>query len=261
MTSNRGPIGMVLIGSVELAIGAAMLVAVLFDLAPAAGSVLLIIGIILFVTGALFLLIGLGLRGHAAAASRLRATGVAGQAQVLAARQTGVFINNQPQVELELRVVTAVHGSFDVALKVFVPLVAVGRLGNGQPLAVVVDPTDRERIVVDWSGPAPAPAAPPAPTAAEAARLRDRLLRTGVPATARVLGATYTGQLDEQGRPVYDVQLLLELDGRAPVAGPGRFAVPADRVGVMQPGGVIPVKVDPHDSATMAADWDRLPSS
>ncbi|GAA3453536.1 hypothetical protein [Dactylosporangium matsuzakiense] len=46
----------------------------------------------------------------------------------------------------------------------------------------------------------------------------------------------------------------------APAAGPGRFAVPPQRTATMQPGGVIPVRVDPHDSTTMAADWDRLPA-
>ncbi|GAA3277304.1 hypothetical protein Dvina_31870 [Dactylosporangium vinaceum] len=250
MTSNRGPVGMVLIGSAELAIGGALLAAALFDLAPAARTVLFIIGIILFVTGALFLLIGLGLRGHAAAAQRLRATGVPGRAQVLAARPTGTYVNNQPQVQLELRVSTAVHGTFDVTVKVFVPLTATGRLSDGRPLAVTVDPTDRQRILVDWSGTSPPPDA----------ALRDHLLRTGVPATARVLGASFTGQLDERGHPVYDVQLHLEVDGRAPVAGPGRFAVPPQRTATMQPGGVIPVRVDPHDSTTMAADWDRLPA-
>lgn len=85
------------------------------------------------------------------------------------------------------------------------------------------------------------------------------LLRTGVPAMARVLSASFTGQLDDRGRPVYDVQMHLEVGGQPPVAGPGRFAVPADRVAVMQPGGLVPVKVDPHNAATMAADWDRLP--
>ncbi|WP_426502405.1 hypothetical protein ACPPVO_32740 [Dactylosporangium sp. McL0621] len=255
MTSERGPIGMLVIGSVELVIGGAMLAAALLGLAPAGGSVLLIIGIILFVTGALFLLIGLGLRGHAAATRRLRAAGVPGQAQVVAARPTGVQLNRQPQVQLDLRVTTAAHGTFDVALKVFVPLVAIGRISDGRPLAVVVDPADRQRIVVDWSGAAETPV----PTPAGAAQLRDHLLRTGVPALARVLGASFTGQLDERGRPVYDVQMLLEVEGQAPVAGPGRFAVPAERVAVMQPGGVIPVRVDPHNSATMAADWDRLP--
>jgi hypothetical protein len=93
---------------------------------------------------------------------------------------------------------------------------------------------------------------------AELARLKQQILATGIPGEARVLTATFTGNLDEQSRPVYDLALHIQVsDGRAPTAGGGRMGVPAERVSSMQVGAVIPIKVDPHDPTRIAADWDR----
>ncbi|MER7003440.1 hypothetical protein ABT297_10385 [Dactylosporangium sp. NPDC000555] len=100
---------------------------------------------------------------------------------------------------------------------------------------------------------APAPVDP-----AEAARDKAHILATGVSGTVRVLSAEFAGSLDERGRPVYSAQLHIQVEGRDPVAGPAVFAVPLERVSVMRPGGVIPIKADPYDPRKFAADWDRL---
>jgi hypothetical protein len=203
-------------------------------------------------------------------AQRLRAEGVDGQAQIMEMSQTGVTMNDQPQIRLRLMVTTPEHGTYEITVKEYVPLMLLGRLSNGLPLSVKVDRTNRENLVIDWSGggavavmpvgmPMGMPAGmPPAPDPAQADAIKQRLLATGLPGTARVLSVNYTGQLDGQGRPVYEVQLHIQIDGRAPMTGPARFGVPPERVSVMQVGGVIPLRVDPANPAMMAADWDRV---
>jgi hypothetical protein len=265
MTNSRGPaIVMYFTAAFEFMLGVAFLIG--SALIPEVQLTFLIVGGILAITSIPLAVIGRRLHRRFQMAQALRERGVRGSAQVLAARQTGVTMNEQPQVVLDLRVTAPGHGTFDTSVKEFVPLIALGMLSTGRPLSVLVDPQDRARIIIEWSFAAGVQATAPAATApamdpAEAARVKAQILATGVPGTVRVLSAEFAGSLDEQGRPLYSAQLHIQVQGRAPVAGPAMFAVPLERVSVMQPGGVIPIKADPYDPTKFAADWDRLPTS
>jgi len=268
MTWSRGPaIGLFIGAFVQL--GLFVLFVGLFATGAAgpAGLPLLLTGIVLGVVGVILALVGRRMLHRYNEAQRLRAEGVDGQAQIMEMGQTGVTMNDQPQIRLRLMVTTPVHGTYEITLKEYVPLMLLGRLSNGLPLPVKVDRNNRENLVIDWSsGGVPVVAMAgvgamppmPAPDPAQADAIKQRLLATGTPGVARVLSVNYTGQLDGQGRPVYEVQLHIQVDGRAPMTGPARFGVPPERVSVMQVGGVIPLRVDPANPAMMAADWDRV---
>ncbi|WP_432829443.1 hypothetical protein [Dactylosporangium sp. CA-092794] len=263
MTSSRGPaIAMFLVAAFEFLLGVGFLIG--SALVPEVHETFLVVGGLLAAGGVVLLLIGFRFNRRYLMAQALRANGVRGTAQVLAARQTGVTLNEQPQVALNLRITAPGHGTYDATVKEFVPLIALGMLASGQALTVLVDPQDRTRILVEWSFATPfaAPAAAAGPVApadpAEQARIKAQILATGIPGVARVLSAEFAGSLDEQGRPLYSVQLHIQITGRPAATGPAVFAVPLERVSVMQPGGVIPIKADPHDPRRFAADWDRL---
>ncbi|MGI5237164.1 hypothetical protein [Dactylosporangium sp. CA-139066] len=267
MNTSRGAQVLFLTAALEFVLGAGFLIAGTAELVPGTGMSFPFIGVALIVGAALMMMIAVRWRIRHGQEMALRTRMVRGTAQVLAARQTGVSINDQPQVALDLRVTAPGHGVYDASVKTFVPLIALGMLGSGRPLSVGVDPADRQRILVDWEFVPSASAeeieraVAPAIDPAEAARTKAQILATGVPGTVRVLSAEFAGSLDEQGRPVYSAQLHIQVQGRPPVAGPAVFAVPLERVSVMQPGGVIPIKADPYDPQKFAADWDRLPAS
>ncbi|HTJ35977.1 MAG TPA: hypothetical protein VL738_22375 [Dactylosporangium sp.] len=270
MTTSRGPaIVLYLVAALEGVLGVGFLSAGTAGVVPGASMTFSIVGTVLILGAVLLFMLGMRFARRAAMARYLRERGVLGTAQVLGARQTGVTLNDQPQVALDLRITAPGHGTYDASIKEFVPFIALGMLGSGRPLSVRVDAQDRQRILVDWEFVPSASAdeirravATPAPVdPAEAARAKAQILATGVPGTVRVLSAEFAGSLDEQGRPVYSAQLHIQVEGRAPVAGPAVFAVPLERVSVMQPGGVIPIKADPYDPQKFAADWDRLPAS
>jgi hypothetical protein len=50
-----------------------------------------------------------------------------------------------------------------------------------------------------------------------------------------VTSARATGQVDSEGRPVYDLMLTIEIPGRQPIQGPARTGVPEDRVEQFEP--------------------------
>jgi hypothetical protein len=82
----------------------------------------------------------------------LRQTGLPGTAQVLEMSQTGVYINENPQVKMKLQVQAQGLAPYQVEKKATVPLIAIGMLGTGRPLTVYVNPQDNEDIFIDWSG-------------------------------------------------------------------------------------------------------------
>lgn len=89
---------------------------------------------------------------RAATMQALTKTGRPGQAQVLEMTQTGVYINENPQVKMRLRVDAQGIPPYECEKKATVPLIALGVLGSGRPLSVYVDPADHDNIYIDWSG-------------------------------------------------------------------------------------------------------------
>ncbi|MEA2132050.1 MAG: hypothetical protein QOJ85_4941 [Solirubrobacteraceae bacterium] len=81
----------------------------------------------------------------------LRQTGLPGTAQVLEMTQTGVYINENPQVKMKLQVQAQGLAPYQCEIKATVPLIAIGMLGTGRPLTVFVNPNDNEDIFIDWS--------------------------------------------------------------------------------------------------------------
>lgn len=106
---------------------------------------------ILGATGIGLIWFGLRARRSAAEADRIAATGIAGTATVTGLTQTGMTLNDQPQVEIGLLVSIPGRAPYAATRKEFVPLILLGRLSSGQPLPVKVDRADPQAIVIDWA--------------------------------------------------------------------------------------------------------------
>ena len=105
---------------------------------------------ILGATGIIFVLIGMRVRSSAAAADELLSTGLAGQAQVTGLTQTGMYLNENPQVAMNLMINLPGREPYPATRREFVPLILLGRLTSGAPLPVMVDPADPQRVMIDW---------------------------------------------------------------------------------------------------------------
>ena len=100
--------------------------------------------------GFLMLMATIATARRGAEMDRLRATGIPGQAQILAMTQTGMYVNKQPVVSLQLQVQTGMHPPYTVTRREIVPMIALGRLTNGQPLQVKVDQANPTNLVILW---------------------------------------------------------------------------------------------------------------
>jgi hypothetical protein len=234
-----------------------------------------------YLTAAILAVLSLGLllwarrwaRGYHEA-QRLRTQGVPGQASIVSMRQTGVYLNEQPQVELTLQVQTEMHASYQVTVREYVPLMMLGVLSSGRPLPVKVDPADPQKLVIEWGsalsgGTSMAGVQPRMSGAAgsiadttdfdpEARRAeKERLLATGIAGRATVMSARATGDVDSEGRPVYDLVLTIQVPGQQPMQGPARTGVPRERVSQLEAGDTVAIKSDPANPTVMTVDWEN----
>jgi hypothetical protein len=235
---------------------------------PAAAGGMFLTGAILGVTGLLLAMWARRWQRGYAEAQRIKATGVPGTARILSMRQTGVYMNEQPQIELTLEVTSSMQGPYQVVMKEYVPMMLLGTLTSGAPLPVKVDPANPNTVIIEWENalsggmsPAMASAAPPAsadssqmdPTLRQAEK--ERLLASGIEGTATVLSSRATGQTDSEGRPVYDLMLRIEIPGQQPMQGPARTGVPPERVDRLETGDTVTIKADPANPSSMTIDW------
>ena len=137
-----------IVGIIMLVLGGFFIV-VLGNL-PFAGGGMLLTGGILAATGIAMIVIGFVVGRRAGAVDQLLATGTPGTAQVTGVTQTGMYLNEQPQLDLQLMVTVAGRAPYPARHKSFVPLMLMSRVTSGQPLAVRVDPMDPQKVVVDW---------------------------------------------------------------------------------------------------------------
>lgn len=159
---------LVITAAIELAV-AGLFVAIAMT-AGEIGAEMMLTAAILGVVGIVLLVVGLKVRRSAAANEALLRDGRPAQATLIGLSQTGMYLNNNPQVAMDLRVELPGHEPYVVTRKEFVPLILLGRLGSGVPLPARVDPANAQRLVIDWGNvalatlPAAAPALAATPT-------------------------------------------------------------------------------------------------
>lgn len=143
--------------------GRTLVLVALFELALAGGFWLLsgavpggregmlITAGILGLTGIILVVVAVVLLRRAAATDRISANGVSGTGQIVGLRQTGLLVNFQPQVELDLLVTIPGRTPYRAKVKEIVPLIMLNRLQGTLP--VRVDPARPQTVIVQWDQP------------------------------------------------------------------------------------------------------------
>jgi hypothetical protein len=282
---------LVAIGALELVIGAGFVVGAI--LLPEVRSGFILTSGILGLVGVALVVFGLRAGARAEEAERIDRTGLSGQGTITGVTQTGMSLNDNPQVEMELLVQIPGRAPYQATRKEFVPLILLGRVAPGAILPVKADPSDPSKVIVDWDQPGPAmPAAwggatPGAAAPGETLRevqealrssglqaegpfaqpeqgqytveqLRDFLRVNGVSATATI------DRIEDSGKTVGDerlftMQVTVNVPGRPPHQGqPSAALVPAHAVGKLMVGRAVPVKVAADNSNMLMFEWDKL---
>jgi hypothetical protein len=164
---NYSKLWLIITGVIMLVVGLGL--AIGLGGVPYAGGAMLLTGGILALVGIGLIVVGFIVGRRAAATDQLLQTGTSGTAQITGLTQTGMYMNENPQIRMQLLVTLPGQTPYAAQHTEIVPLMLLGRLSSGQPLAVRVDPMNLNRIAIDWGGSgfgmggAIAPAMPAAP--------------------------------------------------------------------------------------------------
>jgi len=282
MTWSRAPSrGFLVAGVVQIALGTLFVV---LGLTISVLRFFVVLAIFEFFIGFALIMVGRKSQAVFDAAQRLKATGIPGQAVIVGLRQTGITMNEQPQVELQLQVSVPGQEPFAVTRTEYVPIMLVGALTNGHPLPVRVDPNDPGSLAIEWesvlSGStstqgtivgkdvaaspelvSQAGAAGLFPSVSEIEYKRTRLRQFGKDGTAIVQTAQETGQMIGHLK-VYVVDLVVTIDGVAKDIAASAAAVSPKDAAKVAAGMLVPLKYDAANPDDLILLWEdaRLPS-
>lgn len=85
-------------------------------------------------------------------ANRLQKTGLPGKATILEVKDTGVTINNNPQVNLVLEVKNNLGQKYNTECRVLVSRLNPQAYQRGMEVSVKIDPQNEKNVVLDFSG-------------------------------------------------------------------------------------------------------------
>lgn len=85
--------------------------------------------------------------------ARLSQIGVRGRATIHSMTDTGTTINDNPVVDMQMTVQTD-GGSYDCTVRLPVMRLHIGMITPGANVPILIDPEDRERLVIDPNAPA-----------------------------------------------------------------------------------------------------------
>jgi hypothetical protein len=139
---------MIIMGIFFLVLGAGLAFA-LGGIPYAGGGMLLTGGIFVIVGGALAV-IGFMINRGAGATDDVLATGVSGTATLTGVTQTGMYLNEQPRIKMDMLVQLPGQTPYAAEHSEFVPLILLSRVQPGATLPVKVNPTQPGKVVIDW---------------------------------------------------------------------------------------------------------------
>lgn len=128
--------------------GAAFLI-VEFTTTSVVDGTFLFTGVTFLAVGGLLTGIDLWLAARRRRAVRLRTAGMRGSATILSVSDSNVTINNDPMINMRLRVNISNHPPYEVDKRQVISRIAIGQFVPGAVLPVLVDPADPKDVMID----------------------------------------------------------------------------------------------------------------
>lgn len=120
-----------------------------FDVGGAAAPIL---ALTFLPMGVIFTAVGFFFVRSQGQSDKILATGIPGSATIVGLDSTSMYVNNQPVAKLTLNVQLPGRAPYTVEKREVIPLLALGMIQPGSSIPVAVDPTNPQKVVIDWSG-------------------------------------------------------------------------------------------------------------
>jgi hypothetical protein len=194
-------------------------------------------------------------------AGRLAKTGSPGKAVIKEVHDTGVTINNGPQVKLVLEVKNNLGQVYHTTIRTLVSRLQPNLYQPGMAVPVLIDPKNENNVVIDFSGQHTGSSfsnhAQVDSLKSELEGLQqssDAIRSTGRSARAIVKSYQWLGVNVNGNNPYAELKVEVLPDDAPAFAGTVKGVVHEQSIGKFQPGQEIYVKYDPYDVTKVTID-------
>ncbi|MEO6253778.1 MAG: hypothetical protein ABIO79_10750 [Ferruginibacter sp.] len=198
-------------------------------------------------------------------ASRLRKTGLPGKALIKEVRDTGVTVNNSPQVKLLLEIKNSFGQKYTTTIRTLVSRLQPFIYQPGMTIPVLIDPKDENKVVIDSRGGRQSgrPVTGLSDSGGES-QIKEDLLRdqqrddairlTGKAARAIVKKYTWLGININGNNPYAEIEVEVMPADAPAFSAKVKAAIMESSLSKYQPGEEIFVKYDAYDQTKVAID-------
>lgn len=256
MKMNAGAWIGIIGGVIGLLVGVGAVIAT----AGSAGTYITI-GVLAFFGGMFYLFYRLFFKGMINTA-RLQKTGLSGKATILEIKDTGVTINNSPQVKLTLEVKNSFGQKYTTHCRVLVSRINPNAYLPGMEVPVKIDPKNDMNVVIDFNSnnhSTPAILNHPNPEAMKSEleqmqKDNEVILVSGKPARAIIKKITLLGVNVNGNNPYVELELEVLPDIMPAFSGKAKGVVAEASLPKYQPGCTVFVKYDLYDNSKVVVD-------
>lgn len=197
-------------------------------------------------------------------AGRLQKTGLPGKARILEVKDTGITINNNPQVKLILEVKNNFGQKYTAQYRALVSRINPNMFMPGMEVPVLIDPKNEQNVVIDYNAGKQAPHAAASfsqpNTAALQAELEqlqkdnEAISQSGRQARAIIKKYTWLGAYVNGNNPYVELEMEILPENSSAFPGKAKGVISEASVNKYQPGCEIFVKYDLYDNGKVAID-------
>ena len=201
-------------------------------------------------------------------ARRLKKTGIPGKALIKEVRDTGITINNNPQVKLVVEVKNYLGQTYTANIRALVSRINPFVYHPGMTIPVLTDPKNEKNIVIDFSDNKPVSPVKNNPselnTAVDAEALKQEMMQeqhagemtrlTGKPARAIIKKYTWLGIYVNGDNPYVELQVEVLPESEPSFPAKVKGVIKEESVPKYQPGEEIFVKYNPADNKEVVMD-------
>jgi hypothetical protein len=196
-------------------------------------------------------------------ANRLQKTGLPGKATILEVKDTGVTINNNPQIKLILEVKNSFGQKYNAQCRVLVSRINPNAFMAGMEVPVKIDPKNEQNVVIDFSGNTQSSANTSLNQPNELAlkseleqmqNENEIILTSGKAARAIIKKITPLGVNVNGNNPYVELELEVLPENSAAFSGKARGVIGEAAISKYQPGCEVFVKYDLYDNSKVVVD-------
>lgn len=203
-------------------------------------------------------------------ASRLQKNGIPGKATIREVRDTGITVNNNPQVKLVLDVKNSFGQIYSVTIRTLVSRINPGMFQPGMVVPVKIDPKNEQNVVIDYSddsaqvGASRSGGGTNMYSDTQIKSMEDQMMKyqkegemillTGKGARAIIKKYAWLGIYVNGNNPYSEITMEVLPDGEPPFEASAKGAISEQSVAKYQPGQEIYVKYDVNDKSKVVLD-------